>query len=130
RRREKINAGRITKQILRENGPSDAFTETPGEMVRRVCRELGNKKNIIVINDEAHHCYRRKPPTEEEEKAERLKGEEKKEAEKRDEYARIWISGLDAIKAKLGIKNIYDLSATPFFLKGSGYREGELFPWV
>ena len=30
-------------------------------MVRRVCRELGTKKNIIVINDEAHHCYRRKP---------------------------------------------------------------------
>ena len=30
-------------------------------MVRRVCRELGNKRNILVINDEAHHCYRRKP---------------------------------------------------------------------
>jgi len=27
---------------------------------RRVWRELGNKKNIVVINDEAHHCYRRK----------------------------------------------------------------------
>ncbi len=25
---------------------------------------------------------------------------------------------------------VYDLSATPFFLKGSGYREGTLFPWV
>ena len=24
----------------------------------------------------------------------------------------------------------FDLSATPFFLKGSGYREGTLFPWV
>ena len=24
----------------------------------------------------------------------------------------------------------YDLSATPFFLRGSGYREGLLFPWV
>ena len=24
----------------------------------------------------------------------------------------------------------YDLSATPFFLRGSGYREGDLFPWV
>ena len=29
-------------------------------MVRRVCRELGRQKNIIVINDEAHHCHRRK----------------------------------------------------------------------
>ena len=25
---------------------------------------------------------------------------------------------------------MYDLSATPFFLKGSGYSEGTLFPWV
>ena len=44
------------------------FTETPDQMVRRVCRELGNKKNIIVINDEAHHCYRRKPDDAETEK--------------------------------------------------------------
>ena len=35
-------------------------------MVRRVCRELGTKKNIIVLNDEAHHCYRRKPDAEDE----------------------------------------------------------------
>ena len=25
---------------------------------------------------------------------------------------------------------VYDLSATPFFLRGSGYSEGTLFPWV
>ena len=43
-----------------------AFTETPDQMVRRVCRELGNKKNIVVLNDEAHHCYRRKPDGEDE----------------------------------------------------------------
>src|SRR5213594_297687 len=28
------------------------------------------------------------------------------------------------------VKAVYDLSATPFFLKGSGYPEGTLFPWV
>lgn len=28
------------------------------------------------------------------------------------------------------MRAVYDLSATPFFLKGSGYREGTLFPWV
>ena len=32
--------------------------------------------------------------------------------------------------AKIGVKAIYDLSATPFFLRGSGYPEGTLFPWV
>src|SRR3990170_2410866 len=40
------------------------------------------------------------------------------------------ISGLEAVKAKTGIKVVYDLSATPFFLRGSGYPEGTLFPWV
>nr|WP_208636338.1 hypothetical protein [Mesorhizobium helmanticense] len=28
------------------------------------------------------------------------------------------------------MRAIYDLSATPFFLRGSGYPEGYLFPWV
>jgi type III restriction enzyme len=125
KQREKINAGKLTKSILNKDSNS-AFTETPDQMVRRVCRELGNKKNIIVINDEAHHCYRRKAEGEEE----ILKGDERKEAEKREEEARIWISGLEAVKAKLGLKAVYDLSATPFFLRGSGYPEGTLFPWV
>ena len=31
---------------------------------------------------------------------------------------------------KVGIKTVYDLSATPFYLKGSGYNEGYIFPWV
>jgi type III restriction enzyme len=29
-----------------------------------------------------------------------------------------------------GLRAVYDLSATPFFLLGSGFREGTLFPWV
>ena len=95
-------------------------------MVRRVCRELGTKKNIIVINDEAHHCYRRKPDGEEV----KLTGDDRKEAEERDKAARVWISGVEAVKAKIGVKAIYDLSATPFFLRGSGWPEATLFPWV
>ena len=48
----------------------------------------------------------------------------------REEEARVWLSGLEAIANKMGIRTVYDLSATPFFLKGSGYSEGTLFPWV
>ncbi len=125
--REKVSAGKLTKSILAE-GNSSAFTETPDQMVRRVCRELGNKKNVIVISDEAHHCYRRKPDAEDDE--DNLKGEDREEAKKRNKDARVWISGIEAVKAKLGVKSIYDLSATPFFLRGSGYPEGTLFPWV
>ncbi len=124
-RREKIAGAKLTKSILGAD-QTGAFTESPDEMVRRVCRELGNKKNIIVINDEAHHCYRRRPDGEEV----KLKGEERKEAERRDTEARVWITGVESIKKKMGVKAIYDLSATPFFLQGSGYSEGTLFPWV
>ena len=123
--REKNGAGKLTKAILTK-GEASPFTETPDQMVRRVCRELGNKKNIIVINDEAHHCYRHKVVEEDV----KLTGDERKEAEKREEEARIWISGLEAVKAKIGVKVVYDLSATPFFLRGSGYPEGTLFSWV
>ncbi len=123
--REKIAAGKITKSIL-SDGQSGLFTETPDQMVRRVCRELGSKKNIVIINDEAHHCYRRKPDAIDE----TLTGDDRIEAKNREEEARIWISGIEAVKAKIGVKAVYDLSATPFFLRGSGYPEGTLFPWV
>lgn len=123
--REKIAAGKITKSILADGQPG-LFTETPDQMVRRVCRELSNKKNIIVINDEAHHCYRRKPDGIDE----TLTGDDRIEAKSREEEARVWISGIEAVKGKIGVKAIYDLSATPFFLSGSGYPEGTLFPWV
>jgi type III restriction enzyme len=119
--REKLKTGKLNKAILRTDG-----LETPDEMVRRVCRNLGTKKNIIVLNDEAHHCYRRKP----EEVEEAITLDEKTEIKAREEEAKVWISGLEAIKKKLGVRAIYDLSATPFFLKGSGYPEGTLFPWV
>jgi type III restriction enzyme len=123
--REKVTMPKASRQIL---GTDDtgAFTETPDQMVRRVCRDLGNKKNIIVINDEAHHCYRRRPVEEEE----RLSADERSEVKSREEGARMWITGIEAVAAKLRVKTVYDLSATPFFLKGSGYSEGTLFPWV
>ncbi len=123
--RELSKAPRLTKKVLRADQTS-AFTETPDQMVRRVCRDLGNKKKIIVINDEAHHCYRKK----EEAPKEKLTRDERSEAKEREEKARVWISGMEAVQKKIGIRAIYDLSATPFFLQGSGYGEGTLFPWV
>jgi type III restriction enzyme len=123
--RERLTVNKTTRSILPKSTPG-IFTESPDQMVRRVCKAFGTKKNIIVLNDEAHHCYRRKPDAEDEE----LKGDDKAEAKEREEEARIWISGIEAVKEKIGVKTIYDLSATPFFLKGSGYPEGTLFPWV
>ncbi len=101
--------------------------ETEGQMLQRVMPELMGMKNIVVLNDEAHHCYREKPFEADDED---LKGDERKEAEKNNEAARVWISGLEAVNRKLGLTRVFDLSATPFFLRGSGYAEGTLFPWT
>lgn len=123
--RETGDAGGLTKRVLTARTPG-AFTESPDGMVNRVCNDLGKHREIIVINDEAHHCYRGKPA----EAKEKLTREEASEARARAEEARLWITGLEAIHRKIGVKAVFDLSATPFYLKGSGYPEGTLFPWV
>jgi type III restriction enzyme len=126
--RERVELSRGGRQLLQGRTGDELNTlETEGQMIQRVMTELMGLKNILVINDEAHHCYREKPSEPDDED---LKGEEKKEAEKNNEAARLWISGIEAVKRKLGVARVIDLSATPFFLRGSGYAEGTLFPWT
>jgi len=126
--RERMDLSKGGRLLLqgRRGAPLETI-ETEGQMMQRVMPELMGLKNIIAINDEAHHCYREKPGGDGEET---LKGDEKKEAEKNKEAARLWISGLETVNRKLGIARVFDLSATPFFLSGSGYLEGTLFPWT
>lgn len=127
--RERIELSKGGRLLLQGRGGEDLNTqETEGQMLQRVMPDLMGMKNILVINDEAHHCYREKPVDLAED--EDLKGDEKKEAEENNEAARLWISGLEAVNRKLGIARVLDLSATPFFLAGSGYAEGTLFPWT
>lgn len=127
--RERIELSKGGRLLLQGRGGDSLNTqETEGQMLQRVMPDLMGLKNILVINDEAHHCYREKPNNIEED--EDLKGDEKKEAEENNEAARLWISGLEAVNRKLGVSRVLDLSATPFFLSGSGYAEGTLFPWT
>ena len=126
--RERIELSAGGRSLLKgRTGDELNTTETEGQMLQRVMPDLMGMKNILVINDEGHHCYREKPDPDEEEG---LKGDERKEAEKNNEAARLWISGLEAVNRKLGLARVIDLSATPFFLRGSGYAEGTLFPWT
>ncbi|HSF25640.1 MAG TPA: DEAD/DEAH box helicase family protein, partial [Blastocatellia bacterium] len=126
--RERIELSKGGRSLLQGRGGDELNTlETEGQMLQRVMPELMGIKNILVLNDEAHHCYREKPGSDDEED---LTGEDKKEAEKNNEAARLWISGLEAVQRKLGLNRVIDLSATPFFLRGSGYAEGTLFPWT
>lgn len=92
----------------------------------RVLKDLGSKENILVLNDEGHHAYR--PGQKEELKG--LSASERKELEEEFEEARRWVGGLDRVNAVRGINLCVDLSATPFYIKGSGHEEGRPFPWV
>ncbi|HHT9135265.1 MAG TPA: DEAD/DEAH box helicase family protein, partial [Candidatus Avalokitesvara rifleensis] len=87
---------------------------------------LGSKENILVLNDEGHHAYR---PGQKEE-LENLSAGERRELEEEFEEATVWVGGLDRINAVRGLNLCIDLSATPFYIKGSGRAEGKPFPWV
>ena len=125
--RERMDLSKGGRSLLQGRGEALETLETEGQMIQRVMPGLMGMKNIMAINDEAHHCYREKLDSHADDE---LKGDDRKEAEKNNEAARLWISGLEAVNRKLGLNHVIDLSATPFFLSGSGYAEGTLFPWT
>jgi type III restriction enzyme len=113
-----------TRKMLLAEVRTDPFRETPEAMIERILRGFSGrgKGEIVILNDEAHHCYQDKPLARDE--------SEDAEAKQRNADARVWFRGLEAINKTVGIKTIWDLSATPFYLSGSGYNEGFIFPWV
>ncbi len=125
--RERVELSKGGRSLLQGRGDALNTLETEGQMIQRVMPDLMGLKRILVLNDEAHHCYRERPNSDDDDD---LTGDDKKEAEKNNEAARLWISGLESVKRHLGITRVIDLSATPFFLRGSGYAEGTLFPWA
>jgi type III restriction enzyme len=125
--RERMQLAAGNRRLLQGHGPELNTLETEGQMLQRVMPDLMGMKNILVLNDEAHHCYRERPDNQD---LDDLDREEKEAVQKENEAARLWISGLEIVKRKLGHTAVFDLSATPFFLNGSGYVEGTLFPWV
>jgi len=126
--RERLELSKGGRLLLQGRGGEELNTlETEGQMLQRVMPDLMGLKNVMVLNDEAHHCYREKPNHDADEE---LTGDDRKEAEKNNEAARLWISGIEIVNRKLGLNRVIDLSATPFFLSGSGYAEGTLFPWT
>ena len=128
--RETLALSKVARSFLQGNAPEPVKTlETDALMLERACGKLLSFERVNVLNDEAHHCYRHKVGGDAEEA---LTGEDKKEAAANEEAARLWINGIEALDRHLAkvVRATYDLSATPFFLRGSGYPEGYLFPWV
>jgi type III restriction enzyme len=120
--KEVAGVARKTKLLL--NPDPEAFKEKPDDIAARVLRQFnGGKGGILVLNDEAHHCYQDKLLEDGIDEADR-------EDLERNRDARVWFKGLLDLRRRANIKAVYDLSATPYYLKGSGYNEGFIFPWV
>ena len=96
--------------------------ETPEAFAQNRLGDLWDTEPLMVLNDEGHHAYRPAPLTGDE----KLTAEEKTEREE----ATVWVNGLDKINSACGISLCVDLSATPFYIHGSGYPEGSPFPWI
>lgn len=96
--------------------------ESPEAFARNRLGDLWDHEPLMVLNDEGHHAYRPAPVGADE----KLTAEEKADREE----ATVWVSGLDKINAACGIGLCVDLSATPFYIHGSGYPEGSPFPWI
>lgn len=122
-RKEFDGVSKTTREIL-SPGDADRYQESDAEIVSRVLRDFGaGPGEIVVLNDEAHHCYQSRPIQ---------SGKLTKEDSDRNTDARVWFRGLQAISTAkgFGIKQIFDVSATPFYLGGSGWNEGYIFPWT
>ncbi|QTA90171.1 BPTD_3080 family restriction endonuclease [Desulfonema magnum] len=92
----------------------DHGMEDYARVIQKVLGKFRKGRRVVVINDEAHHCYLPKVKTK----------------QKENQRAAVWITGIAEIAKKFKVRAVYDLSATPYYLNGSGYDPYTLFPWV
>jgi type III restriction enzyme len=102
-------------------GKVQEAVEDSRQVIRRLLGKFKSGSRLLVMNDEAHHCYLPK------EEGKAVEGEDTREENVR---AAVWYTGLAQIADQFKADAIYDLSATPYFLSGSGYNACSLFPWV
>ena len=104
------------------DGQKTEALEDYAQVLRRLLPGFRAGSRLLVLNDEAHHCYL--PKQGDKRKAE---GED---TEEENERAAVWYRGLIELGQRFKVRAVYDLSATPYYLTGSGYEPYSLFPWV
>ena len=132
-----VNWQALSEDLDPKRGVIKRGKESETAFAKRVLKNLGDKKNILVINDEAHHAYRpalRELGSKQEslvsDEAAEVSASERKEREEEAEEATVWVNALDKINLARKINFCLDMSATPFYIKGSGHAEGEPLPWL
>ena len=108
------------RQLLRK-GKDPRWEETEDEMLHRLLTSHRSGEPMVVINDEAHHCYRMENY-----------GSAKASKDEKDEekHAALWFSALKALHAQGRLAQVFDLSATPMYLRRPAELQSEHFPWI
>jgi len=128
--------GKVTGKDEKGKDIRNVATENPALMIRRLVSNFKKGGKLLIINDEAHHCYYPRISSEKRSKtiykteAVELSQEEKEDVTEENQRAAVWYNGLLELSRKFSLKAVYDLSATPYFLNGSGYLPYSLFPWI
>ena len=125
-RRETLPLSKGGRALLQGPGPALRTKETRRADAAARHAGLMSMKRILVLNDEAYHWYRKKPAEEGEEGP--LKGDDRKEAERNREVARVWISGLEAVQRKLGLQRVIDSVGHAVLPAWVGLPRGNAFP--
>lgn len=110
------------KALLRPHGrpgPASWF-ETSEKMLDRLLPSHRGAQEIAVINDEAHHCRRR---TSRDSAGDGSEDED-------DTEAALWFGLLLSLKEQGRLGQVFDLSATPMYLKRPVELDSEVFPWT
>ena len=105
---------------LDAGGRKQEAREDFNQVIKRLLGRIRSGSRLLVLNDEAHHCYLPKSSG------------KTKDNEEADENLRaaVWFTGLVEIARRYKLQQVCDLSATPYYLQGSGYPSYSLFPWV
>ncbi|XWW44459.1 DEAD/DEAH box helicase family protein [Fibrella sp. USSR17] len=119
--------GKVTRHIVDgevkeiKNDSSGDNKEDFTQLLKRLFGGIKPGARLLIINDEAHHCYL---PLE--------KGKKTDDGNTEEENARaaVWFTGIREIAKRYQVRHIYDMSATPYYLQGSGYPAYSLFPWL
>ena len=113
-------APKAVRNVLRK-GADPRWQETTDQMLNRLLPAHRSGEPIVVINDEAHHCYRMD-----------ARGLKKARREEQEEETRaaLWFSAIAALHQQRRLDRVFDLSATPMYLRQPVDLPTEHFPWI
>ncbi|MBO0933123.1 BPTD_3080 family restriction endonuclease [Fibrella aquatilis] len=120
--------GKISRRVVDgevvevKNDSKGENKEEFGQVIKRLFGSIKPGSRLVILNDEAHHCYLPK-------KADKRSADDEATDEE-NQRAAVWFSGIRELTKRFQVRHIYDLSATPYYLRGSGYDAYKLFPWI